>query len=133
MNKKIIIGVIVVASSMILFVWATWLNNETSLNIIQVSGTVITNSTTIPRFIEFVSGMTTKTVQVEAGSYSTTLPNDRSYDVAVDYADKIPPVVPNNTLATERLQYMAGRCLVGAFDLHTRSHQLKYDISCPTM
>jgi|SRR5579883_1733431 len=94
----IIIGIIVITASGILSVWLTWINNETSLNMIQVSGTVITNSTTIPRLVEFVYYMTTKTAQVEAGSYSITLPNDRSYGVSVDYADKTPPVVYQITL-----------------------------------
>jgi hypothetical protein len=97
----IIIGIIIITAGGVLFVWLTWLNNETSLNMIQVSGTVITNSTTIPRFIEFTSGMTTKIAQVETRYYSIALPNDRSYYISVDYADKIPPVVPNNTLATD--------------------------------
>ena len=132
-KKPIIIIVIIVAGSGILFMLLTGFNNETSLSHIQVNGTVTTNSTTIPRFVYFNAWGTTS-VKVESGFYSTTLPNDLSYGVVVDYAYKIPLPPPKFTGNGGAPSWSAdGLCQAGKFDLHAKSNHVEYNISCPKM
>lgn len=108
------------------------LHSETVFNIVQVNGTVTTNSTTIPYFISFTD-LGTKSVNVESGFYSITLPNNRSYEVVIFYHHKVLPIEPNSTNATYLTRTDYGLCLPITFDLHAKSSQLEYDISCPKM
>ena len=133
MKKPIIIGVIILAVSVPVFMFVILLNNETMFNMIQVNGTVKTNSTTIPRFIGFTD-LGTKSVNVESGFYSITLPNNRSYEVVFIYDYKVPPAPPKYTGNTGAPSWSAeGQCVGGVFVLHVQSNHLEYNISCPKM
>jgi len=133
LHLSIIIGVIIVAVSGVLFVLITRLDYEISFNIIQVNGTVKTNSTTMPRFVLFSTSVGTKSVNVESGSYSTTLSNNLSYHVTIIYDYKVPPPPSKYTGNTVSSRSAEGQCDAGMFDLHVLANQTEYNVSCPKM
>ncbi len=122
--KTVIIGVIILAVSVIVFVLVI------SFSTIHVHGTVTTNSTTIPTFISFTY-VGSSTVKVENGSYSINIPNNRLYHVVVFYEYKIPPNKLNSVGYHQSATRGSSLCLPTILDLHSNWFEFEYNVSCP--
>src|SRR6185437_6289821 len=132
LKKKpvIFIGIIAFTVSF-LFVFMTWLNTETSISQVQVSGKITHNPNAVSRFIGFNSHVGTTTVKIESDSYFVNLPNDQTYSVDVWYDYKNPSNMQNFTYLSNATRTNEAACNAGIFDLHSLSNQLEYDVTCP--